>query len=1647
MAKIARVLVWLALCVGVAGAPMAIAQLPTGAAPGAAAADGEAPQPNILIVASYDKSAMSTLSQENAIRAALAERVPRARVRSEYLSAVRKESDGPGPELLASMTQSLRLKIGSERFDLVMTIDSLAFEALSGPGRDLVDDRPVVFSGLTWDAKSVAAAHLNATGILERVDGAGTVELIQQLLPRTRTVLALCHGMAMADSNRREVEEQLMGLSGGPEVRWSGAATLDEVKREAEGLGPDSAILYIAFREVKGDVPGPEAHSVKWPVPAFGVYESNLRPSLVGGRMVSAGEEGREAGEIAARVVGGASPREIPIRENKSLVVMNGPLMKRWGIAASMLPAGAVVRDPVAPWYAPLRENWRWAILVCALQLAVIAMLLANLVWRRRAERELRLSRERYELAIQGTDDGIWDWDINSDRTYRSPRYEQLLGYEPGELFDGDWSWSERLHPDDRERVGSRLTAHLERGEAYDEEYRLRMKDGTYRWFRSLGKAIRDGGGRPVRMAGSLREIHDRKEAAERLRESEERYRQTFNTNQAVKLVIDVETQQLVDVNEAACGFYGYTRERLLTMGIFDINMAPREELAGRIDQAERGSTHFEANHRLASGEVRNVEVYTGPFRMRGRRVLYSIIHDVTERNRARQAQAESEARYRRIVETAREGIWVVDTEWRTTFINAMMGQMLGYTPAEMMGRHLLDFMDDQAREECTRNMGRREEGIAEQHDFRFQRKDGSALWVMMSTNAITGEDGRFAGALAMVTDMTERRSAEEGAREAEKRFRTTFEHAAVGMSNVTLDGRWLMANDRLCEMLGRDRQTLMGINFAEVTHPDDLQENLRLLRRAIAGGGDRYALEKRYLRPDGTIVWAHVTASLVRDAQGRPEHLISVVQDISDRKRTEAALEDSRRLLEQAQEVGRIGGWTSDGTQGGMVEWSAEVSRIFGLNPGTFDGRADTFREMVHPEDRIRVAEEIRAAIAGERAYDFDHRIVRPDGAVRWVHEQAQIQRDDKGRVVRMIGVTQDITERAEAERFDAEQRRVLELMAAGAPLERTIEAIVRMIEGHAGPPHGAIGSVLRLDELRRMRTVSAPGLPAAYCEAIEGVEIGPCVGCCGTAMYSKRRVVVEDIETDPLWAEYKELALRHGLRACWSEPIIGTDGSVLGSFAMYFKEKHGPSERDLAVISTAAHLAGIAMERARIEESRNRSEATNRALLAANPDLMFRLDREGRYLGYHAPDPRRLLVPPERFLGRVMEDVLPPDRAAECRENMEKMFTTGESQMYEYGVVRSDGSSGLWEVRVVQGMAGEALLLLRDVTEQKAAERRVRESEERLRLLVENTPLGVVYFDTEFRVTGWNPGAQRLFGHTEQEALGRHASFLVPDSARRSVGEVWRGLMLGKGGERSMNQNVRKDGALVFCEWYNSSLVDQSGRVIGVASVVEDVTERRRVQQRQDFMMAELDHRVKNNLAAVISLAEQTGRGAGTYREFLDKFMGRIRAMSRMHSVLARSRWQGADLRTLVTQTLEAFGSDSAGRATVDGESVMLGARAAQAMAMALNELATNAVKYGALSAPGGVVHVTWTSEGEGVSRILRLRWEESGGPTVARPEKRGFGSQLIEGAIAYELRGTVGVEFEPGGVVCTMVVPVGLETDEQPRLDPGFRDMDQP
>lgn len=232
----------------------------------------------------------------------------------------------------------------------------------------------------------------------------------------------------------------------------------------------------------------------------------------------------------------------------------------------------------------------------------------------------------------------------------------------------------------------------------------------------------------------------------------------------------------------------------------------------------------------------------------------------------------------------------------------------------------------------------------------------------------------------------------------------------------------------------------------------------------------------------------------------------------------------------------------------------------------------------------------------------------------------------------------------------------------------------------------------------------------------------------------------------------------------------------------------------------------------------------------------------------------------------------------------------------------------------------------------------------------------------------------------------------------------------------------------------WMNldySPVLDESGRPAGVLAIVVETTERVHGERHQRLLIDELNHRVKNTLATVQSIAAQTFKGDGEWgadaaaaaRRVFD---GRLVALSRAHDVLTRENWDGAGLHAIVGQAIQAYRADGMDRFVVEGTPARLTSKMALTISMALHELCTNAVKYGALSQPTGRVSITWAEDTSGDTRKLCLTWRETDGPVVASPTRRGFGSRLIERQLAREFGGEVTLDFDPSGVVCRMVIP---------------------
>jgi PAS domain S-box-containing protein len=337
----------------------------------------------------------------------------------------------------------------------------------------------------------------------------------------------------------------------------------------------------------------------------------------------------------------------------------------------------------------------------------------------------------------------------------------------------------------------------------------------------------------------------------------------------------------------------------------------------------------------------------------------------------------------------------------------------------------------------------------------------------------------------------------------------------------------------------------------------------------------------------------------------------------------------------------------------------------------------------------------------------------------------------------------------------------------------------------------------------------------------------------------------------------------------------------------------------------------------------------------------------------------------------------------------------------------------------------------------EQRAAESEVERFRKHLGPFVvaaETTRMAMVFTDAKeagHPLIFANQSFLSLTGYDREEVLGQSFDFLTARPADPMALAQVEGAFAGSSESGFETSFRRKGGGLFWAALFISPVWDKAGNVVEHFASFVDLTEHKQEKDRLRFLLDELNHRTQNTLATVQAIAVQTLRGAAN-KEAVGAFEGRILALSKAHGLLGRKVWEAVSLRDVIEQILQPFGLNDRRviRFSVEGDDVRLQPKAALTLAMVFHELATNAVKHGALSNGGeGKIDIAWQVEPTPHGR-MRLRWQESGGPPVTLPGRKGFGSRVIEGGLARELDGEVHLDYEPPGVVCQIIMPVSRE-----------------
>ena len=643
---------------------------------------------------------------------------------------------------------------------------------------------------------------------------------------------------------------------------------------------------------------------------------------------------------------------------------------------------------------------------------------------------------------------------------------------------------------------------------------------------------------------------------------------------------------------------------------------------------------------------------------------------------------------------------------------------------------------------------------------------------------------------------------------------------------------------------------------------------------------------------------------------------------------------------------------------------------------------------EAVHPDDRPRALAAWQRALDDGVDYESSHRIRMRDGRYRWHLSRARVARDGGGRVTGWFGTATDI---------DALYRAEEAVRGAGETFRHLVE----------NSPFG----VYVVDSGFRLMLVSAGAQ-----KVFENVR--PLIG-----------------------RDFAEV-----LRTIWTEPFaseaVARFRHTLATGETYHNPRTVELREDVADVESydwrierirlpdgspgvVCHFYDLS-ERLRYEAALRDSERRARDIVESISDGFTTLDRDWR-VTYVNPTGRelgaRLFGAATEIVGRDFRELMPQIPGTPFfkayRKAMEDRVPVSVEAFYP-------PLDSWFDVRCYPTPDGIAIHYL-DVGLRKRAEDALRRSEGRFREMADNLPLIVWVHDAEGRQEFVNLTFCAYFGVDRADMQDdRWRNLIHPEDAEGYAAE----FMACTRERRPFHREVRvrrADGEWRWVESWAQPRFGEDGAYLGHIGTGADVTERKRTEDIRQLLILELNHRVKNTLSVVQAIAQQslrTDRAPGEQREL---FEGRLRALAAAHDVLTRENWQRGSLAEIVAGARRSCGIEP-DRFTARGQDVMLPPQRAVTIAMALHELCTNAIKYGALAAPEGRIRLEWELSGENRDRF-RMVWTERGGPPVAPPTRKGFGTRMLERALAADLGASVRVDYAPEGLTC--VIEGGLPT----------------
>lgn len=859
-------------------------------------------------------------------------------------------------------------------------------------------------------------------------------------------------------------------------------------------------------------------------------------------------------------------------------------------------------------------------------------------------------------------------------------------------------------------------------------------------------------------------------------------------------------------VNNQACRSLGYTREELMALHLSDIDPAyPMEKWDAIWENEGQGESvntfQLETFHRRKDGSFFPVEIDAKHFWYAKSEFHVAFARDISKRKHEEKALK----KYEQIVSVSSDFMSFLDRNYVYQAVNETYLSVFGKTRGEIVGKSVANLLGEEVFQQSLKpKLDQCFQGERVRYQMWMKPRNLDLRFMDIRFDPLRDEDGRISAASVVVRDITEQKRVEDALRKSDRFYSALFDQSAVGVAEINSHtGAYTRINQYYCDMVGYSAEEMLHLDFQSITHPDDLEEDLKNMAQLRAGALETFQMEKRYIHKNGIEVFVRLTVMPLWFQGSAPDYHLAIVEDISERKRAETTLREHQRF--QTTLLNNLPGvvyrcrndenWSMEFISDGVLE-------LTGYSPSDFlEGRVSFGQDVIFPDDRETVWAQVQAALEARRPFQLVYRILTVQGDVKWIWEQGLGIFSEAGVLSALEGFVTDITQRKQAEGAlrESEERLRLAIDAANVGLWDWEIGTNRV---HYSPEWKsqigyAVGEIT--DTFYEWESRLHP----------EDRE----------RMLNRARTFVDDPQ--PKYEEEFRFKHRDG-----SYRWILSQGSLL-------YDKGG---KPIRLMGSHIDITG----RKEMEMALSKHRSYLQAIIENTPDAVFAKDLEGHYGLFNTAAGKVIGKSPADVLGRDDFSIFPQALAEAFRDKDREILDKGLTVTFEETVPKTEGENRTFlttkgplcdEEGKVFGLYGVS----RDISEQKQIEEELRQAKEFSENLIRTANVMILSMDHEGRIDIFNETAEKVTGYSAAEMAGKNwFETLVPKDRYPDVYIEFTRLLAGGVPRTYENLILTKSGEERHIIWENNP-IEVNGQVVATISFGNDVTEHKRSEEEK--------------------------------------------------------------------------------------------------------------------------------------------------------------------------------------------------------------------